>query len=235
VERPLIGITAIPRPVRSTYGEVDAHTSTDSLVASVITSGAVPLLIPLVDATDAAAQAAALDGLVLAGGQDVSATLWGGSDRDGAWVHPARDAHELALLAAARERGLPVLAVCRGLQLAVVAAGGELIGHVDGHNAGNRVADALHDVEVVPRSRLAEAVDGRRRIAVTSLHHQAARRLGAGQAASATSGDGLLEAAEAEHGAWLLGVQWHPELMGETPGGQGLFDALAAQARHTTA
>ena len=160
---PLIGITAIPRPVQTMYGPADAHTSTDALTSSVIAAGGVPVLLPVVPAEHAALQLRGLDGLVLAGGQDVDPTTYGrAAAADGAWVHRGRDEHELALLAAAREAGLPVLGVCRGLQLANVALGGDLVEHVDGHDAGARFARRS-----APRARrgghAAGARDGRRR------------------------------------------------------------------------
>src|SRR3954464_13115725 len=131
---PLIGITAIPRPVQTMYGPADAHTCTDALVASVAAVGAVPVLLPVVPAEHAALQLRGLDGLVLAGGQDVDPTSYGRPPAaEGSWVHRRRDQHAPALLAAARAAGLPVLGVCRGLQLANVLMGGDLVEHVDGH------------------------------------------------------------------------------------------------------
>src|SRR3954451_755787 len=134
---PLIGITAIPRSVQTMYGPADAHTSTDALTPSVIAAGGVPILLPVVPAEHAAVQLRGLDGLVLAGGQDVDPESYGRAPAaDGSWVHRGRDEHELALLAAARSAGLPVLGVCRGLQIANVAMGGDLVEHIDGHDAG---------------------------------------------------------------------------------------------------
>jgi putative glutamine amidotransferase len=223
---PLIGITAIPRSVQTMYGPAEAHTSTDALTSSVLAAGGVPVLLPVVPAEDAALQLRGLDGLVLAGGQDVDPTSYGRSPAgDGAWVHRGRDEHELALLAAARAAGLPVLGVCRGLQIANVALGGDLIEHVDGHDAGARFALDLHPVQVAEGTLLARATGGGE-LAVNSLHHQVVGSLASGLRASASAADGLPEAAEALDGPWLLAVQWHPELMGAVPGGQDLFDAL---------
>ena len=227
---PLIGITAIPRPVQTMYGPADAHTSTDALVSSVAAAGGVPVLLPVVPAEHAALQLRGLDGLVLAGGQDVDPASYGrGPAAEGAWVHPGRDAHELALLTAARAAGLPVLGVCRGLQLANVALGGDLVEHVDGHDAGARFALDLHAVHVADGTLLARATGGGE-LAVNSLHHQAVGSLAGGLRASASAGDGLPEAAEAIDGPWFVAVQWHPELMGAVPGGQDLFDALVRES-----
>ena len=171
-----------------------------------------------------------LDGLVLAGGQDVDPTSYGRPPAaEGAWVHRGRDAHELALLAAARTAGLPVLGVCRGLQLANVAYGGDLVDHVDGHDAGARFALDLHPVRVEDGTLLARATGGGE-LAVNSLHHQVVGALADGLRASASAADGLPEAAEATEGPWLLAVQWHPELMGDAPGGRDLFAALVRES-----
>ena len=98
---------------------------------------------------------------------------------DGAWVHRGRDEHELALLAAARTAALPVLGVCRGLQLANVALGGDLVEHVDGHDAGARFAADLHPVRVDEGTLLARATGGGE-LAVNSLHHQVVGSLARG-------------------------------------------------------
>src|SRR3954466_6125340 len=231
---PLIGITAIPRSVQTMYGPADAHTSTDALTSSVIAAGGVPVLLPVVPAELAAVQLRGLDGLVLAGGQDLDPATYGRPPAaDGAWVPRGRDEHELALLTAARAAGLPVLGVCRGLQLANVAMGGDLVEHVDGHDAGARFAVDLHPVRVEDGTLLAEATGGGE-LAVNSLHHQivgslasglrpsasAAAPAGAARARGGSAADGLPEAAEAIHGPWFVAVQWHPELMGAVPGGQ---------------
>jgi putative glutamine amidotransferase len=227
---PLIGITAIPRPVQTKYGPAEAHASTDALTSSVIVAGGVPVLLPVVPAEHAALQLRGLDGLVLAGGQDVDPASYGRAPAaDDAWVHRGRDEHELALLAAARADGLPVLGLCRGLQLANVAYGGDLIEHVDGHDAGARFALDLHPVRVADGTLLERATGGGE-LAVNSIHHQVVGSLAAGLRASARAPDGLTEAAEAVDGPWFVAVQWHPELMGRVPGGQDLFDALVRES-----
>ena len=129
-----------------------------------------------------------------------------------------RDATELALLAAASARRLPVLAVCRGIQLVNVAMGGTLIqdipsqrpSSIDHDQAADRAARS-HAVSIAPTSRLAAAT-GTNEMQVNSYHHQAVDRLASGLRVVATAADGLIEAAEVEDPAWwLIAVQWHPE------------------------
>ena len=228
---PLIGITAIPRPVQTMYGPADAHTCTDALTSSVIAAGGVPVLLPVVPAEHAALQLRGLDGLVLAGGQDVDPTTYGRAPAaDGAWVHRGRDEHELALLAAARAAGLPVLGVCRGLQLANVALGGDLVEHVDGHDAGARFAVDLHPVQRRGRLRCSRARPAAASSPSTACTTRSSARSRPACARRASAADGLPEAAEAVDGPWFVAVQWHPELMGAVPGGLDLFDALVRES-----
>jgi putative glutamine amidotransferase len=102
--------------------------------------------------------------------------------------------------------GLPVLAICRGMQLFNVVHGGALTQHLDSHNS----PDGLHHIHVVPNSRLA-AIIGEGEHAVNSRHHQAVGRVGGGLMVSARSGDGVIEALERPGEAFAVAVQWHPE------------------------
>ena len=101
--------------------------------------------------------------------------------------------------------------------------------HVDGHDAGARFALDLHPVQVAEGTLLARATGGGE-LAVNSLHHQVVGSLAAGLRASASAVDGFAEAAEAIEGPWLVAVQWHPELMGDVPGGRDLFAALVRES-----
>jgi putative glutamine amidotransferase len=159
-----------------------------------------------------------LDGLVLTGGADVDPATYGHApDKDLAAIEPDRDVWELALLRAAEDRGIPVLCVCRGAQLLNVSRGGTLRQHVgedegDGHprfaSDGREVA---HHVELTEGS-LAASLFGAR-TDVNSLHHQVIDELGDGLVVTGRSPDGTVEVVEAE-GRDVLGVQWHPELLG---------------------
>ncbi len=122
----------------------------------------------------------------------------------------ARDAWELALIEAALAARLPLLGICRGMQLLNVALGGTLVQHLDGH-AEAVGAFGEHTVKPVPGTRYAAAVP--EETTVPTYHHQAVDLLGEGLVASAYAADGTVEAVELPEG-WVLGVQWHPE-MGE--------------------
>ncbi len=228
--RPLIGITAVPRDIQTGYGPDRGDTAVKGMTSAVERAGGVPLLLPITEPGLAEAQLAALDGLVLSGGQDIDLP---GSTNDERWIDPPRDLHEFALWRAARQVGLPILGICRGLQLANIMSGGTLIQMVDGHDAGARHASELHSVRVEPSSKLA-AILGSDCVNVNTVHHQALDVLGDGIVASAWSGDGLTEAAEIDRGGWFVGVQWHPELMAGVPAGDALFEELVLRARGVT-
>lgn len=172
-----------------------------------------------------------LAGLLLAGGPDIDPERYGEpcapetQDPD-----PARDALELALAGEALRRDLPVLAICRGLQMWNVALGGTLTQHVDGHRQDG-LADA-HAVQLEPGSRLA-AIMGRREYTVNSRHHQAAGRIADGLVVSARAEDGVVEALERPGARFMLAVQWHPEDRAVRDGAlfRAFAQALAGAAR----
>jgi gamma-glutamyl-gamma-aminobutyrate hydrolase PuuD len=208
-------------------------------VTAVVGAGGLPVLLPPADvpspATAAAAALDGLDGLVLTGGADVDPAVYGADVAlETTGLRPDRDAWERALLAEALERDLPVLAICRGLQLLDVSLGGTLHQHVPdvvGH-AGHRPEPGTYgstDVQVRPGTHLAVIVGDS--VQVPCHHHQSIDRLGTGLTVAATAPDGVIEAVEAPDRGFVLGVQWHPE-DGDDP---RLFDALvaAAQARQS--
>ncbi len=133
-------------------------------------------------------------------------------------INPLRDATELALFDAARGRGLPVLAICRGIQIVNVAFGGTLYQDLPSerpsdvaHNQSHDRASRTHDVTVTPGTRLAAAI-GAPMVSVNSYHHQAVDRLAGGLRISALAPDGVIEGVEVEDGDWwMTAVQWHPE------------------------
>ncbi|NUP07562.1 MAG: gamma-glutamyl-gamma-aminobutyrate hydrolase family protein [Polyangiaceae bacterium] len=173
----------------------------------------------------AADVAADLDGLVLAGGVDVSPRSYGEEPRRPEWTGDGvRDEYELALVRAMVDEEKPVLGICRGHQLLNVAFGGSL--HQD---IRDEVADAFvhrdatvydqnaHAIALEPGSWLAELYPGVGRATVNSVHHQAVKRLGDGVTVSARSTeDGVVEAISIESRAWVRGVQWHPEFTDPT-------------------
>lgn len=173
-------------------------------------------------------------GLVLSGGTDVHAARYGGTPHaENDAPDEERDELEAGLLRTALERGLPVLAICRGMQLFNVVHGGTLVQHLDNTAVhcvrGDDPGVPAHQIVVEPGSRLA-AILGAGAHEVNSRHHQAIGQIGAGLRVTARSApDGVIEALERSGPAFALGVQWHPEdQVRRDPEQKKLFEAFAA-------
>ncbi|CAL9318752.1 gamma-glutamyl-gamma-aminobutyrate hydrolase family protein [Streptomyces sp. SudanB182_2057] len=209
--RPLIGVsTYLESGTRWGVWELEAVLLPAAYPRLVQRAGGLALLLPPDAPERAAAALAPLDGLVVAGGPDVDPARYGAerSPRTGPPA-PERDAWELALIEAALATGVPLLGVCRGMQLLNVALGGTLVQHLDGHAEKVGVFGG-HPVKPVPGTLYGGIVP--EELTVPTYHHQAVERLGAGLVPSAYAADGTVEAVElpADRG-WVLGVQWHPE------------------------
>ena len=189
----------------------------------VAEAGGLPVLLSL--ETDASQIVARLDGIVLPGGTDVDPALYGAEPEDDLLEpEPARDAQELALLDAAAAGGVPVLAICRGLQVVNVWRGGTLHQHVPAHGCFEEPPEKLqHEVTVVAGSALADVYGPS--VMVNSLHHQTVDRLGEGLEVTAAAPDGTVEGLECSD-APIVAVQWHPELLPEP---DPIFDWFVAR------
>ncbi|MFI9471346.1 gamma-glutamyl-gamma-aminobutyrate hydrolase family protein [Streptomyces sp. NPDC052492] len=211
--RPLIGISTYAEPgVRWGVWQLDAALLPAGYPRLVQRAGGLAVMLPPDAPEHAEAAMARLDGLVVAGGPDVEPVRYG-AEPDPRTGPPARarDAWELALIRAALDRRVPLLGICRGMQLLNVALGGTLVQHIDGH-AEVPGTFGRHPVKPVPGTRYADAVP--EETSVPTYHHQAVDRLGTGLIPSAYAEDGTVEAVERPDGHWVVGVQWHPE-MGE--------------------
>jgi putative glutamine amidotransferase len=193
----------------------------------------VPVLLPPVGQEGAAdAVVARLDGLVISGGADVDPSAYGAAPhaRTAAW-RPDRDAWERALLDAAEAAGLPVLGVCRGMQVMAVHAGGTLVQHLpdligdERHSPGG---DEFGAVEVTTEagSRVATLIGDR--LSVNCHHHQSVESH-PGYLPAAYAADGTLEAMEQPGDRFCVGVQWHPETAADVGLLVGLVRAAAAR------
>lgn len=234
IASPLIGISSYSLRARwSTWDDV-ADLLPHRYVEMVVQAGGLPVLLPPTE--HVADVLARLDGLILSGGSDVEPSRYGAAPHAAAGpFFPARDAAELELCRRALAAGLPVLGICRGLQVINVALGGTLHQHLpdvvgnDSHSP-EESGYGTHKVSVAAGSQLAAAL-GRSEAAVPTHHHQAVDRLGTGLVATAWADDGIIEAAElapeaSAAGQFMVAVQWHPEV-GADP---SLFRALIAAA-----
>jgi putative glutamine amidotransferase len=225
--KPLIGITTYVEPAAWGHWDREAALVPYDYVRAVERAGGRAVLVPPDDGGNEEILDA-LDGLVLSGGNDMEPEGYG-ADSHPATVgtNPERDRGELALLEAAIEHDLPVLAICRGVQVLNVARGGDIVQHlpeVVGHEEHREIVGEFseHAVRVDPSSRIRE-VHG----PVKSHHHQALGRIGDGLREDAWAEDGTVEGVEDPDKPFLVGVLWHPEA-GED---QRLFEQLVEAAQ----
>ena len=228
--KPIIGITTYLTLARFGVWEDDAALIPAAYVRAVEAAGGRALLVPpSMEGIDETLDA--LDGLLFSGGSDLDPEIYGQqahAETDG--VVPERDRAEIALLQAALERDMPVLAVCRGSQVLNVARGGDLVQHLpevvgDEKHKHTPGVFADHDVDLVSGTRVQRILGDH--APVKSHHHQGYGQLGAGLREAARADDGTIEALEDPSQRFALGVLWHPEA-GED---FALFEALVEEAR----
>jgi len=229
--RVVIGISSYARD-----GQPPAFSLPCGYVDGVRAAGATPLVLPpgeaqpegLLDLVDA---------LILAGGGDIAPAAYGGEPHETIYsVSEERDEFEFALARAAlARRDIPLLCICRGMQVLNVVCGGTLHPHVP-ERFGDRVPHRLpprqtsrHPVRIEPQSRLASIL-GTAEVEACSWHHQAIDRIGEGLRPLAWAEDGVIEAVEHSAHPWCIGVQWHPEMQLDEPAQRALFAALVAGA-----
>jgi gamma-glutamyl-gamma-aminobutyrate hydrolase PuuD len=231
---PVVGITAYCEQARWGVWDQRATLLPQAYVDAVADAGGAPVLLPPVPGVAAALHR--LDALIISGGPDVEPGLYGEEPGPRTTVvRPERDAAEIAMFREATGAGLPVLGICRGMQLMNVALGGTLIQHLpdvvghDGHSPSPGTI-AAHQVRIAAPSRLAALLgvssDSTNAVVVPTHHHQGIARLGDGFTACAWADDGTVEAIEADGLPFAVAVQWHPEAGADL----SLFRALVAAA-----
>ena len=230
MSKPIIGITTYLTLARFGVWEDEAALIPAAYVRAVETAGGRALLVPpSMEGIDETLDA--LDGLLFSGGSDLDPKIYGQethAETNG--VVPERDRAEIALLQAALERDMPVLAVCRGSQVLNVARGGDLVQHLpevvgDEKHKHTPGAFADHDVDLVSGTRVQQILGDH--APVKSHHHQGYGQLGEGLREAARADDGTIEALEDPSLRFAVGVLWHPEA-GED---FALFEALVEEAR----
>ena len=186
---------------------------------SVLEAGATPVVIPSYDDERALISLLdTLDGIVLSGGADIDPGYLGEEPLDCVSINPRRDAQELMLVRLAVDRQIPVLGICRGIQMLAAALGGKLYQDIQtqhdrpciGHSQTIARGLPSHDV-AIEKDSLLYTLMGKQKLAVNSFHHQAVKEVPAGFRVTATSSDGIIEGMESTAFRNILGVQWHPE------------------------
>lgn len=226
-ERPIIGVPT--QTLEEVPGELPrCWVMSQQYVRVLVAAGAIPWIIPLIqnDLPTLRGIYDRLDGVFLPGGVDLDPSAYQEQHDGCGRTDPARDEIELILTRWTLEDEKPLLAVCRGIQVVNVAAGGTVhqdlatqlpgaIKHDYFPKPGQYSRDFLaHEVELTQGSRLSSLLGGPR-IRVNSMHHQGIKRLGEGLRPSAYAPDGLIEGIESPNGQFLIGVQWHPEALAE--------------------
>ncbi|HEV7839248.1 MAG TPA: gamma-glutamyl-gamma-aminobutyrate hydrolase family protein [Gemmatimonadaceae bacterium] len=219
-------------------GDTQRVRLTAAYVNALEGAGLIPLIIPpLSNADSAGAILDSVAGLVLTGGGDIDPASYGEKRHEKVRsVNVERDTTEIALVAEAKTRRTPVLAICRGIQILNVALGGTLvqdipsqIGNTIAHDEDTPRDQRSHEISIDSGSLIARAV-GTTRCTVNSFHHQSVKDVSEGMRVTATSPDGVIEGMEStDDDWWVLAVQWHPEEMTRSPEpwDRGLFKAFA--------
>jgi len=217
MSKPLILLTSSSK--QRTQGllrldDVAGHNYADA----VLELGGVPAAVTNNNPNYAADFIAHADGIIFSGGEDVDPEFFGHEPHpDLGMVSRLRDEFELALYEAAKQKGIPILGVCRGIQLINIAEGGTLHQHVPAlegtisHAQRNIKGDNYHKVMLEPASLLANAL-GKDSVRTNSFHHQSVAEVAPGFVATAKTADGVIEAIEHTGEQFITGVQWHPEM-----------------------
>ncbi|GAA0939497.1 gamma-glutamyl-gamma-aminobutyrate hydrolase family protein [Kribbella koreensis] len=229
-ERPRIGITTYLEPIIWGVWHRDAALLPRVYLDSVVAAGGVPVLLPPVGTDPSILDL--LDGLIIAGGCDVDPASYAAEPHpETVDTRPGRDEHEAILIRAALDADLPLLAICRGLQMLNVTLGGTLQQHLpdavahDEHRPSPAIFGRT-EVKIEPDTKVGSIFG--EQTTVHCYHHQALDRVGDGLRVTARAGDGTVEAAEVDGSDFAVGVQWHPE---ENPEDLRLIAALVAEGK----
>lgn len=234
--KPIIGIS-------STWGEGNSVSAPLTYVEAVIRAGGVPMVIPLLhDTTLLVAILERVDGVIMTGGEDIDPLKWYGEEPLPALgaIVPERDSFDITLIRMAVGRNIPLLGICRGMQLLNVAFGGSLIQDIPSQVKGSNIKHSqrapsyygTHTISITKGSLLAKKI-GKESAVVNSFHHQAVKNVAPGFFVTAIAPDGVVEAIEKRGSDRVFGVQFHPEAI--TAKGDetfiGLFKHLIEEAQ----
>ena len=230
MSKPLIGLTSYPR------NDEDRFTIPARYVEAVERAEGIPAIMPPTTGSfDELVEK--YDGYVLTGGADINPEEYGGQFDESVYgVNSERDQYELALTRSLIASSVPILAICRGIQVLNVALGGTLVEHIPNEygesviHRNQNFDHVMHPISIDPDSRLASIIEVTE-FDAPSFHHQSVRDVAPGFTVCANSADGVIEAIESENHPKVIAVQWHPEYVAESnPVQQRLFDKLVEWA-----
>lgn len=226
--RPLIGVAGMRSP--SVTGlRRSGSVAAEQVLECVYRAGGEPVIVYHGDPAELPARLRVFDAVVLPGGNDLDPACYGASPHpETSNVDPLQDRADIAVTSGCVAAGIPLLAICRGMQVLNVACGGTLVQHLEPSDTDH--LDAFHDVELTEGSLVA-GVMGATSVSVSSYHHQAVNRRGPRLTVTGRAADGCIEALEHDS-APVLAVQWHPEdNAADARPQQALFDWVVDQAR----
>ncbi len=235
--KPVVGVTSIPRSTQTAFARLPHETVPEMYLEALWQAGAAPVVIPVHSGVGTDVLLSRLDGVLLTGGGDVDPVLYGREQHPETYgLDPQRDRLEVDLVRGTAERDIPLLAICRGIQVMNVALGGTLVQDIAtevpeavDHWDLQRWDEHAHPVAVEPGSRLEEMVGPK--LDVNSMHHQAVEGVGPGVRAVARAPDGVIEAIDVPDLRFFLGVQWHAECLGRKDPSFALFRSFAGAMR----
>jgi len=190
-------------------------------INAVVEGGGVPVIIPILkNVEDIERYLDVVDGLIFTGGEDVSSLYFDEEPiREVDEICHDRDITEMELFKKAYEKGVPIMGICRGLQLINIALGGNIyqdiykqVPNVLGHTCGNNIQEGYHTINISKDSMMYE-IFNEERLVVNSQHHQSIKDLGKDLKVTSTTSDGIVESIESTNDKIILGVQYHPEAM----------------------
>ena len=213
--KPLIGVTTFLKPYDTELGLRHEEVLDRSYVDMIVQVGGIPVLLPTLPVEDAARAIANLDGILLSGGED----------------DEAREAFESRLVTIASEQRIPLLGVCRGIQILNLALGGTLRRDIPDHCADNG-SMRIREISITATSKFSNIV-GSRRATVACWHHHAVGDIADDLQVSGLANDGVVEVVE-HRSRPIIGVQWHPELLPESPEAKRVINWLISTAMRRT-
>lgn len=244
MKRPLIAVTTSEIRRAQTLSQIPAGEPLEHEMALGLTyaralehAGAIPVVVPPIHRDAISQLLERVDGICMSGGPDIHPVAYGHAPHSELGpTAPDLDRFELELASQADQAGLPIFAICRGMQAINVARGGTLIQHLPekegllAHRQSEPGRVPTHIVDLDPDSKLATEI-GLTPVAVNTFHHQAIDVPGEGLVVTGRSEDGVIESVEDPDRPWLIGVQWHAELMIDRPEQMRLFERFVDAAR----
>jgi putative glutamine amidotransferase len=233
--KPIVGVTSVPKMAHSGYGDTPHESAPELYLDALVTAGATTVILP-VHAEPDERLFSRCDGFLLTGGGDVAPSLYAGKPSERVYgVDDKRDSYELALVDYAVRNDVPLLAICRGIQILNVALGGTLVVDIPTDLEGalrhldlEHWTGTAHVVSIAPGSAVSKHVG--EELEVNSMHHQGVATPGDGLEAVAWAPDGMVEAVERPDKRFIVGIQWHPECLGADHPAFGLFEGFVAAA-----